>query len=152
MQDPNLIGLKGKLRRWWGSPWLWQGSKDPTGCLKTWVVWGGLWGFGGSPICPLSRTTTTTPYRRRSCWERPGLFINSILSQLALCSLKLFNCLEGKSITPHWGEYCSLLFFPATLSSWSRIGEELLELTRPQSRLVCCSHKIRETRMRSVSR
>ena len=39
-------------------------------------------------------------------------------------------CLEGKSMTPHQGEYCSLPFLPATPSSPSRTLEGLFELTR----------------------
>ena len=48
--------------------------------------------------------------------------------------VRLFICLSGRSMTPHWGGYFSHPFLPATPLSLSRTLEGLFDLTRRPSR------------------
>ena len=66
----------------------------------------------------------------------PGLATDtqSFLLRLSFFVKKSCNCLEGKSVTPHQGDYYSLLFLPATPSTWSWATGWLLKRTWPPSR------------------
>ena len=75
---------------------------------------------------PFSSNCCPRPF----CCCKPGLGINSIFFCLVFLTKKRLICLEGKSMTPCMGAYCSLLVLPATPKSLSWVLEGLIDLLR----------------------